>query len=66
MGNCFDHCGTNMIRVNSKLFKDNPFEEKNPNPEIGLKDFEKLKILGKGALGTVFLVKMKKTSFSSL
>ena len=57
MGNCvLEHCflaETNLQNLKSK-----------PKPEYvpKLQDFKKLKVLGNGSLGTVYLVQMKKNS----
>lgn len=63
MGNCFEQCGSKIMRLDSKNFKYNPFEEKKIEQSVNVKSFKRLKVLGKGALGTVFLVEMKHTSF---
>jgi len=57
MGNCFGKCGLNdyFPQDSNPIIKDQDWAP-------CLDDFQKLQILGHGALGTVFLVEMKKTS----
>lgn len=65
MGNCLDFCGNQSLNIENENFhRETSFSAKNKdkNLRISLKDFKKLRLLGQGALGTVFFVEMKKTS----
>ncbi len=69
MGNSFETCCANSkpnLTFDDKFFA-NPklASEQNPkNSNVNLQDFKRLKVLGQGALGIVYLVEMRKTSFS--
>ena len=70
MGNCFNQCGAksksiildNEKRAIGTSLLDDSLDNKKPS-KLGLMDFHKLKLLGKGAVGVVLLVEMRKTSF---
>ena len=64
MGNSFETCCANSKpnhTFDDKFFANSP-EEKLKNLKVNLKDFNRLKVLGRGALGIVYLVEMRKTS----
>lgn len=59
MGNCFlEHCVPAEANLQTDILKSKTKPEYTPK----LQDFKKLKVLGNGSLGTVYLVQMKKNS----